>query len=142
MQEKKQFIRDQTGDSYIDIAIVMLIIFTLLASLLAVFPVLTVQQSLNNTARQIARTVEVTGCVGTEVDQLLENLSSAEPDSLTFETTWKDPIKQTIQLKTPFTVVATKTVPIILIRPALGEPIVFEITVTATASGISEVYHK
>ena len=142
MQEKKQFIRDQTGDSYIDIAIVMLIIFTLLASLLAIFPVLTVQQSLNNTARQIARTVEVTGCVGPEVDQLLENLSSAEPDSLTFETTWNDPIKQTIQLKTPFTVIATKTVPIILVRPALGEPIVFEITVTATASGISEVYHK
>ena len=142
MQEKRQFIRDQTGDSYIDIVIVMLIIFTLLASLLAIFPVLSVQQSLNNTARQIARTVEVTGSVGPEVDQLLDDLVSVKPDNLSFETTWKDPAKQTIQLKTPFTVVATKTVPIILVRPAFGEPIIFEITVTATASGISEVYHK
>lgn len=134
--------RDQTGDGYIDIAIVVLIVFLLMASLLALFPILTAQQSLNNTAKQIARTIEITGNAGSDLDDWLENIVSIKPDDVHVETVWKDSHEKTIQLKTPFTVTVTKMMPLTILRPALGDPIVFNIQITTTATGISEVYHK
>lgn len=133
---------DQSGEGYVDIAIIILIVFVLMASLLAVFPILTAQQSLNNTVRQIVRTVEVTGNAGAEVDSLLNQLTSVKPDNLTWQTTWKDAANKTIQLKTAFTVTATKKVPLVVLRPSFGDPLVIEIEISATASGISEVYFK
>jgi Flp pilus assembly protein TadG len=137
-----EFFKDQSGEGYVDIAIVILIIFILMASLLAVFPILSAQQSLNSTVRQIVRTVEITGNAGTEVDMLLAQLTSAKPDTLTWQTAWKDAANKTIQLKTPFTVTAAKVVPLVVLRPSFGNPLVIEIEISATASGISEVYFK
>jgi len=137
-----QFIHSKSGEGYVDVAIVILIIFILMASLLAVFPILSAQQSLNSTVRQIVRTVEITGNAGTEVDTLLTQLTSAKPDNLTWQTSWKDASNKTIQLKTPFTVTATKVVPLVVLRPSFGDPLVIEVEISATASGISEVYFK
>lgn len=137
-----RLIKDQSGEGYVDIAIVILIIFVLMASLLAVFPILSAQQSLNSTVRQVVRAVEITGNAGTEVDTLLTQLTSAKPDSLSWQTSWKDAANKTIQLKTPFTVTATKVVPLVVLRPSFGEPLVIEVEISATASGISEVYFK
>jgi len=39
MKTKSAFIRDQTGDGYIDVAIFILIFFSLIASFLAIFPI-------------------------------------------------------------------------------------------------------
>lgn len=133
---------DQSGEGYVDIAIIILIVFVLMASLLAVFPILTAQQSLNNTVSQIVRTVEITGNAGAEVDSLLNQLTTVKPDNLTWQTTWKDSANKTIQLKTPFTLTATKKVPLVVLRPSFGDPLVIEIEISATASGISEVYFK
>lgn len=133
---------DQSGEGYVDIAIIILIVFVLMTSLLAVFPILTAQQSLNNTVSQIVRTVEITGNAGAEVDSLLNQLTTVKPDNLTWQTTWKDSANKTIQLKTPFTLTATKKVPLVVLRPSFGDPLVIEIEISATASGISEVYFK
>jgi Flp pilus assembly protein TadG len=136
------FSRDQSGEGYVDLAIVVLVIFVLMAMLLSVYPIFTVQQSLNNTVRHIARTAEITGNASIEIDTLLENISSVKPDSLIWSTTWKDPVAKTIQLKTPFTVTTKKLVPLQIIGPLFGEPLVIKIEVSASASGISEVYYK
>jgi hypothetical protein len=61
MQKLIHFSRDQSGEGYVDLAIVVLVIFVLMAMLLSVYPIFTVQQSLNNTVRHIARTAEITG---------------------------------------------------------------------------------
>jgi Flp pilus assembly protein TadG len=58
---KRKFIRDQTAEGYIDVAITMLIIFVLMASLFALYPIFTAQQSLNQTAQYVARTIELYG---------------------------------------------------------------------------------
>ena len=137
-----KLIDNQSGEGYVDIAIIILIVFVLMASLLAVFPILTAQQSLNNTVSQIVRTVEITGNAGSEVDSLLNQLTSVKPDNLTWQTTWKDAANKTIQLKTSFTVNATKRVPLIVLKPSFWDPLVIEIEISATASGISEVYFK
>jgi Flp pilus assembly protein TadG len=140
---KRKFIRDQTGEAYIDVAITILIVFTLMASLLALYPIFTAQQSLNQTAKYAVRTIELYGKADDEtLASVTENESFLEPDSVEIDTEWEDAAEKTIQLKTPFTVTVTKTVPIVILRPALGDPIVINVQITATAKGISEVYWK
>ena len=137
----RKFIRDQTGEAYVDVAITVLIIFALMASLMALFPIFTTQQSLNNTARQLARITEVSGSAA-DAEEMIAALPGLQPDTIEWGTTWHDDTLKTIQLKTPFTVTVTKQVPIVIFRPALSAPIVINIDVSASASGISEVYFK
>ena len=140
---KRRFIRDSTGEGYVDVAISVLIILTFTASLFLLFPIFTAKQSLGQTARYVARTVELYGRADDDtLESVLENGDIMSPDYIQMETTWLDETERTIQLKTAFTVTVTKTVPITILRPALGNPVIFYVTITASAQGISEVYHK
>jgi Flp pilus assembly protein TadG len=140
---KRKFIRDQTAEGYIDVAITMLILFTLMASLMALFPIFTAQQSLNHTAKYMARTVELYGKADDEtIQSMTEDESFLAPDSVEIGTEWYDAAERTIQLKTPFTVTITKTISIVILRPALGEPLTIDVQITASARGISEVFWK
>lgn len=105
----RKFIRDRTGEAYVDLVITTLIIFTLMASLMALFPIFTTQQSLNNTARQLARMAEVTGSAQDSEDAV-SVLSVLQPDTIDWDIDWQDESQKTIQLKTPFTVTITKQV--------------------------------
>lgn len=139
----KKFIRDQTGEGFVDVAITILIIFTLMASLMALYPIFTTQQSLNQTAKHVARTVELYGKADdTTLQSVTEGGTFMEPDSITVETEWENTAGKTIQLKMPFTVTLTKTISIIILRPALGDPVAIDVQITAIAQGISEVYWK
>lgn len=140
---KRKFIRDQTAEGYIDVAVTILIVFTLMASLLALYPIFTAQQSLNQTAKYTARAIELYGKAD---DEMLASVTAdgnfIAPDSVEVEAEWQDAAEKTIQLKMPFTVTITKTIPIVILRPALGEPVIINMQITATARGISEVYWK
>jgi Flp pilus assembly protein TadG len=140
---KRRFIRDSTGEGYVDVAIAMLIILTFTASLFLLFPLFTARQSLDQTAKYVARTVELYGRADSEtLESVFGNDAIMRPDDIRIETTWFDEAEMTIQLRTGFTVTVTKTIPITILRPALGSPIVFHVTISSTARGISEVYHK
>jgi len=140
---KRKFIRDQTAEGYIDVAITVLILFTLMASLMALFPIFTAQQSLNQTAKYTARTIELYGKADDETLQTVtEDENFLMPDSVEIDTEWYDAAERTIQLKTPFAVTITKTISIVILRPALGEPLTIDVQISATAHGISEVYFK
>lgn len=140
---KKRLIRDQTAEGYIDVAITMLIIFTLMASLMALFSIFTAQQSLNQTARYMTRTVELYGKAdAATLHSVTEGGNYIAPDSIEIETEWHNAAEKTIQLKTMFTITVTKTVPIVILRPALGDPLVINVRISAASKGISEVYWK
>jgi hypothetical protein len=141
MKYFRKFIRDRTGEGYVDVAITVLILFTLMVSLMALFPIFTTQQALNNTARQLARMAEVTGSAQ-EAQDVLETIPGVVPDTVEWDTAWKDQALKTIQLKTPFTVTVIKQVLIVIFRPALSNPVAICITIRSSASGISEVYWK
>lgn len=138
----KRFIRDQTAEGYIDVAITMLIIFVLMASLLALYPIFTAQQSLNQSAKYMARTIELHGRAGDEILAISADGHFLAPDNVEVEAEWQNAAEKTIQLKDSFTVKMSKTVPIVILRPALGEPVVINVHITASARGISEVYWK
>jgi hypothetical protein len=91
----------------------------------------------------MARTVELYGKADDETLQTVaEDESFLAPDSVEIDTEWYDAAAKTIQLKTPFKITVTKTVSIVILRPALGEPLTIDVQITASARGVSEVYFK
>jgi len=138
---KTKFIRDQTGEGYIDVAIALLIIVMVMASLMALFPIFTTQQALSNTARQLARMAEVTGSAE-DAENAVSALSVLQPESIEWDTDWQDSTLRTIQLKTPFTVTVAKQVSIVIFRPTLADPFAIHITISSSARGVSEGYWK
>ena len=140
---RRMFIRDRTGEGYVDVAISIIIIFAVVAGIFSLFPIYTTYQTLNATARQIAHVVEVCG----QADDATVALATGrdgfvEPDSIVFDTVWHNSSTKKIQLKTPFTVTITKQVVIPILRPITGSPVGFRVNVNTSASGISEVYWK
>ncbi len=126
-----------------DVAVSLLILITFAASLLLIFPMFTAKLSMDQTAKYIARTVELYGKADEDtINSVYENDNIMAPDSVTVDTEWENATEKTIQLKTGFTITVTKRVPITIMRPALGEPIIIYVTITSSANGISEVYWK
>ena len=141
--KKRNILRDQRGEAYADMAITILIIFAFLASMLSIYPLYTTYQTINSTARQMARLIEVTGQAD---DATLAAITGREgfvvPDKIKIDTVYFDESLKRIQLKQPFTITIEKDVVIPIIRPVASEPIGIRIRVSASSSGISEVYWK
>ena len=139
----KRLIRDQTGEGYVDVAIAMLIIFALVAGIFSLFPIYTTYQSLNATARQMAHVVEVCGQADSATLTLVTSGGKMlAPDDIAIETTWYNASQKKIQLRTPFTITLTKQIVIPILKPVGSQVIGIRLKVTASASGISEVYWK
>ena len=69
----------------------------------------------------VARTVELYGKADDETLQsVTEDGDFITPDTVEIETQWHDAAEKTIQLKTQFTITVSKTVPIVILRPALS----------------------
>ena len=126
-----------------DVAIAMLIIFALVAGIFSLFPIYTTYQSLNATAKQMAHVVEVCGQADSVALALVtSNGNLLAPDDTTIDTTWYNVSQKKIQLKTPFTITLTKQILIPILKPVGGHAIGIKVRVSASASGISEVYWK
>ena len=141
--KRRTFIRDRTGEGYVDVAISLILIFVIVAGIFSLFPIYTTYQSLNATARQVAHVIEVCG----QADEATLALAIGQDglvstDDIAVETDWHNASTKKIQLNTPFTVTVSKRVLIPILRPVSGSPIGFNILISAKASGISEVYWK
>lgn len=141
--KRRTFIRDRTGEGYVDVAISLILIFVIVAGIFSLFPIYTTYQSLNATARQVAHVIEVCG----QADEATLALAIGQDGlvstgDIAVETDWHNASTKKIQLKTPFTVTVSKRVLIPILRPVSGSPIGFNILISAKASGISEVYWK
>ena len=141
--KRRTFIRDRTGEGYVDVAISLILVFVIVAGIFSLFPIYTTYQSLNATARQVAHVIEVCG----QADEATLALAIGQDGlvstgDISVETDWHNASTKKIQLKTPFTVTVSKRVLIPILRPVSGSPIGFNILISAKASGISEVYWK
>ena len=141
--KRRTFIRDRTGEGYVDVAISLILVFVIVAGIFSLFPIYTTYQSLNATARQVAHVIEVCG----QADEATLALAIGQDGlvstgDIAVETDWHNSSTKKIQLKTPFTVTVSKRVLIPILRPVSGSPIGFNILISAKASGISEVYWK
>lgn len=130
----KKIISSKQGEGYIDVAILMLSAMLVIALAVNVLPVYIAKNQLDTFAAELCREAEIAGRVGRETDlkaEVLEEETGLKPDIVWSET-------GEIQLNEEFTVTATLKTDIGLFG-GFGS---FPITLTAHATGKSEVYWK
>lgn len=125
---------NKKGNSFVDACVVVLVIAMLIAVVIKVMPVFIAKQQLDTFASELCRTAEISGNIGSNTTKKSEQLSkdSELKPAIVWSTTGD------IQLNQEFTVTLTTTVNIGL----FGDFASFPITLTAKATGVSEVYHK
>ena len=128
-----KILRSKRGEGYIDVCVIVLIVIVILALFTAVAPVLSAKIQLDNYADELAREAEISGRIGAETTARAQTLNEKTGLSPTIQ--WSRTGK--IQLNQEFTVTCTVVQDI-----GFGEFGSFPITLTAKASGKSEVYWK
>lgn len=138
---RKNLFQDRRGEGYIDTALMIVIVFTLMISLMFVFSIFTTYLSLNSAAKQLAHGIEVCGQADAATIALISGgeLSAAD---VQVDTTWYNSARRTIQLKTPFTVTVHERINIPILKFITGDAVNIKLNLVASAEGISEVYWK
>ena len=130
----KRVFRDKQGDGYIDIAVLVLCIFLVLALAVKLLPVFIAKQQLDTYATELCREAEISGRVGSETSRRAAVLT--EQTGLTPAIQWSKSGR--IQLNEEISVRLTYRYDLGLFG-SFGS---FPVTLQAEASGKSEVYWK
>ncbi len=137
-------LKGRKGGMYVDVIIGLGIMIAIAAMLITLYPVFSTSQHLDETARAVARVVEVSGREGPEIEELLARDTILKPDTITVTAArYFNATEKKIQFKDPFEVTISKEVPLIVIQPLFAsEPLVYNITLSRSIVGVSEVYWK
>ena len=130
----KEILRTNRGEGYIDICVLVLCAMLVIALAVSVFPVVLAKNQLDTFAEELCREAEISGRVGAETarrEQVLCERTGLEP-----EVEWSE--TGDIQLNHEITVELTLQRNLGL----FGNFGSFPITLRASATGKSEVYHK
>ena len=135
MQRRLRYIlKNQRGEGYVDVIVLVLCAVMVLALAMRVLPVFIQKQQLDTFATELVREAEVSGRIGSETDRcaaILSDQTGLDPDI-----EWSD--GGSIQLNDDITVTLTLETNIGL----FGEFASFPITLRSQATGKSEVYWK
>jgi len=121
------------GEGYIDTVIVVLITMMVIAMAVKIYPVFVIKNDLNIFANELSRVAEIEGRIGAETRAKENELKASL--GITPTVSWST--SGNIQLNEAFSVVLT--IPVDIGFFEFGS---FPITLTAKATGRSEVYHK
>lgn len=121
------------GEGYIDTVVIVMVVMLILAMAMKVYPVFIVKNDLNTFVNEISRVAEIEGRIGTVTTQKTNELKTTLGINPTVS--WSRSGK--IELNEEFTVTASQIVDIGFFE--FGS---FPITLTAKATGRSEVFHK
>ena len=130
----KRVLEDKGGEGCIDVAVMVLSVFLVLALSMKLLPVFIAKQQLDTYATELCREAEISGRVGTETNRRAAVLT--ERTGLTPNIEWSDSGR--IQLNEEVTVRLTYRYDLGLFG-SFGS---FPVTLRAEASGKSEVYWK
>ena len=129
----RKILRSKRGEGYFDVVIIVLAVVMAIALIMAVAPVVSAKIQLDNYADELVREAEISGRIGSETASRARVLT--EKTGLNPKIEWSRMGK--IQLNQEFSVTCTYTMDI-----GFGEFGSFPVTLTAKASGKSEVYWK
>ncbi|WP_430885127.1 DUF4320 family protein [Fusibacter sp. JL216-2] len=128
-----EILKSKRGEGYIDVVVVVLVAMMVIAMAVKVYPVFVVKSDLNTFANELARVAEIEGRIGSETTAKKNELRA----SLGIDPAVNWSTSGNIDLNEEFSVVLTLPVDIGFFE--FGS---FPITLTAKATGRSEVYHK
>jgi hypothetical protein len=133
LKRLKDILKDQRGEGYVDVVVILLVVLLVIALGMKVLPVFVAKNELNTFANELARVAEIEGRIGSATnikENELEAIMGFSPD-VSWSTSGR------VKLNDEFTVTVTREVDIGFFE--FGS---FPITLTAKASGRSEVYWK
>ncbi len=130
----KKIFKSRSGEGYIDICVLVLCVMLVIAFAVKLFPVFIAKQQLDTFAAELIREAEIAGRIGSETDRREQALR--EQTGLNPDIEWSD--TGNIQLNEEITVSLTYDMDLGLFG-GFGS---FPITLTAEATGKSEVYWK
>jgi len=128
-----EILKSKRGEGYIDVVVVVLVAMMVIAMAVKVYPVFVVKSDLNTFANELARVAEIEGRIGSETTAKKNELRA----SLGIDPTVNWSTSGNIGLNEEFSLVLTLPVDIGFFE--FGS---FPVTLTAKATGRSEVYHK
>ena len=134
--------RDRRGDMYIELAVSLMVILSLVWGFIKFMPLYPIKQNVDYMANQLVRTIELTGEVGTEYYAELSRLKATtrlEP-SINISATYIADNK--IQLRERLIVTVSVVEQIEIFSPAFTDPVTIDVPVSKTLTGMSEVYWK
>lgn len=126
-------LKSNSGEGYIDTAVIVIAAMLVIALAVKVYPVFIVKNELNTFASEIVRVAEIEGRIGGETTAKENELKTSMGINPTVE--WSR--TGNIQLNTEFSVIVTEVADIGFFE--FGS---FPITLKAKATGRSEVYYK
>jgi hypothetical protein len=128
-----EILNSKRGEGYIDVVVIVLVVMMVIAMAVKVYPVFVMKSDLNIFANELARVAEIEGRIGSETTAKENELRA----NLGIDPTVNWSTSGNINLNEEFSVVLTLSVDIGFFE--FGS---FPITLTAKATGRSEVYHK
>lgn len=128
-----EILKSKRGEGYVDVVVVVLVAMMVIAMAVKVYPVFVVKSDLNTFANELARVAEIEGRIGSETAAKKNELRA----SLGIDPAVNWSKTGNIDLNEEFSLVLTLPVDIGFFE--FGS---FPITLTAKATGRSEVYHK
>ena len=135
----RKLLKSRRGEGYFDVVVIVLVVVMVIALIMAVAPVISAKIQLDNYADELVREAETSGRIGSETTSRARVLT--EKTGLSPKIEWSRTDK--IQLNQEFSVTCTYTMDIGFggqkLPPKFGS---FPVTLTAKATGKSEVYWK
>ena len=129
-----RFLKSKRGEGFVDVCVLVLAVVLVIALVVKIMPVFIAKQNLDTYATELVRTAEIAGGVGSATTAKANSLSAQT--GLTPAISWSR--TGNVQLGQEATVTLKITVNIGL----FGDFSSFPITLTAKATGTSEVYYK
>ena len=129
-----KFLKNRRGEGFVDVCVLVLAIVMVIALVMKIMPVYIAKQNLDTSAAELVRTAEVAGCVG--------SATTAKNHSLIKETGLNPVVQWSRTGNIPLGQEVTVTLTYQMDIGLFGGLASFPVTLTAKATGTSEVYHK
>ena len=133
-------LRDQGGSMYVELAVCIVVLFSVLAMLLTIPPVFVYKQNMDNACRQIATMAAETGSIGSEVTEYADSICDAY--GITGQISFTGEIDgESIQLRSKFVAELSSTYNITL-GNFMGQDLSVSIPLVSTTHSMGRRYLK
>jgi hypothetical protein len=134
---------NKKGSSYFDLMIKTLVVITLMVTVVSFLSVFTTYLNLDHICRRVVRVVELDGQVSDlayDVFNHLKQQTGLSPEMTVENVEYCE--DQKIQLRDTFTITMTYSYPFTIFTPSFSPPVVIEIPMKVSITGMSEHYWK
>jgi len=139
----QQLLFNRKGSSYFDLMIKTLVVITLMVTVVSFLSVFTTYLNLNHVCRRVVRVVELDGQVSDQTYDVFNQLkqqTGLSPEMTVENVEYCE--DQKIQLRDTFTITMIYNYPFTIFTPSFSPPVVIEIPMKVSITGMSEHYWK